>query len=124
MIELPPEPFHRRARKWYRKALLWALFDLPLGGRTAFDLYCGRHSGIRPCCILWFVTVNRWIAGTAIRRGYFRLIDVQDDRLKEQGKMLFDHVPCPVCLARGLAVVVRDCSCTAWLDRLATGIRT
>lgn len=118
MIELPSEPFHRRAKEWHKKAILWALFDFPLG-RTVLDIRCGLHSGMRPCCILWFVTVNRWISGTGTRRWYFRLIDQQSARLGEQGKLHFDHVPCPLCLARGRAVVLRDCECSAWLGRLA-----
>lgn len=117
MIELPYVPFHRGVRGITRKAFVWFLFDEPIG-RTAFDLRCGWHSGIRPCCIAWFVTVNRWIAGTAVRRWYFRLIDRQSTRLGEQGKLHFDHVPCPLCLARGRAVVLRDCTCAAWVQRV------
>ena len=119
MIELPALPYYQRASKWYRKALLWFLFDAPSGGRTIFDINCGWHSGMRPCCILWFVTANRWISGTAIRRGYHRLIDWQSERLTRQGKLCFDHVPCPICLAKGRAVVLRDCECSTWLGRLA-----
>ncbi len=71
-----------------------------------YDLRCGWHSGIRPCCILWYVTGWRYVICGRwwTYQPYWRLIELRGG---------FDHVPCPACLALGRAVELKDCDCQA-----------
>jgi len=74
-------------------------------------LRCGRHSGIRSCCIAWYVTgwqhlvCGRWWT----YQPYWRAIELSQGL---HGRR-FDHVPCPLCLALGRVVELRDCDCQA-----------
>ena len=75
------------------------------------DIRCGLHSGIPLCCILWFITcwkpLHRHICS-----GYFQVMWLRGAD--------FDHIPCPICLARGREDGVADCDC--WEDDALQGL--
>lgn len=81
------------------------------------DLHCGRHSGIRLCCILWYsiicqhVLYGRWWT----YRPYWKAIDLAG---RLHGKA-FDHIPCPGCLLLGQVVEVLECDCMKPLGEMA-----
>lgn len=81
------------------------------------DLRCGWHSGIRPCCILWYSVVCRHVLYGRwwTYRPYWRAIEISEYL---HGKV-YDHVPCPACLVQGQVVEVQDCDCSRPLGEMA-----
>ena len=64
------------------------------------SIMCGIHSGIPPCCILWYLT--GWILVRRLRLNEFW----SDHGYTGEG----DFISCPACSVREV-VMTKDCSC-------------
>lgn len=62
---------------------------------------CGRHSGIPPCCRVFYIAVWSRCHRRPLRELYLSLVGP------------WEYVPCPVCMVRGRGkdTVLRDCTC-------------
>ncbi len=74
----------------------------------AWDIRCGLHSGFRPCCVAWFVTLWPLTYGSRVYRWYFQAAEHRR----------FGFIPCPLCLALDRHVEVLDCRCMQFYDWL------
>jgi hypothetical protein len=70
--------------------------------RSVWDFRCGRHSNIPSCCMIWFILVWPFVFRFGSANSYWERIN----RLRGGG---VDYVVCPLCLALGRVVDVRDC---------------
>jgi len=75
--------------------------------RLPLDLRCVSHSGIRFCCILWFVTGWQW--GLNASYAPWQAAKLYNAAVRLWGR--FDHIPCPLCLMLGRVVEVQECDC-------------
>jgi hypothetical protein len=70
-------------------------------------VHCGQHSGIPDCCILFYLTCWRRLAGDeedGIPNGYRTLVE-HLGKSQDAG-----YIPCPACLIAGNMVQVRRCN--------------
>lgn len=58
---------------------------------------CAAHSGIPPCCVLFYIGSWRWFSAQVAAR------------YKSRIPAIFTHIPCPKCLQSGRTIRMRPC---------------
>jgi hypothetical protein len=81
-----------------------------------YDVECGLHSGIPPCCVLWYAAECREAIMQAHADGNrvaMRRFDAYRDKVDRvaarRGIRGWGYVPCPLCLRSGRVVRLRRC---------------
>ena len=84
----------------------------------ARSIYCGCHSGIKMCCLKFFL--EDWSYGLKLSRGYeYRhIMDMSNKKRKASGKPQRYYIPCPECLKNDSWIELKRCDCLKTKEKI------